>query len=134
MNTRPMPAPAPQAPAPQGQPGQPMPQGQAPQGKPVEADNPVVEAFKTIGMWVAAQAENGNPKATAMQEALRNLISVMMDKGMAPGAPMAPNAPKPAPRPMGPQQAAPQGARPQGPMPAPQGGHPNANVRPIPVM
>ena len=98
---------------------------QAPSKGP-EPDNPVVEAFKTIGMWVAAQAENGNPSAPQMQDALRQLASAVMSKQptqVAPGqAPQgqAPKAPAPMPQP---------GAQ------APQGNKPgNNNVKPIPVM
>lgn len=122
------PAPQPQAQAPGGQPqGQPM--GQAPQAAPgPKPDNVVVEAVKTLGMWIAAQAEQGNPQAPAMQEALRALLSSIMSK--TPAGPVAPQPQQPGaqtkPMPTGAQQPAPQGGR--------SNSQPTSNVRPIPVM
>lgn len=135
----PMPGQGQQAPAPQGQ--APMPQqGQQPQQKPQDPQSeaqPVVEAFRTIAMFVKAQEEQGNPQAAQMQQAMSMLITAIQGQGpQQPAAPQGPQAPMPqqAPAPQQPQSGAP---RPQGGGRVPMGRGVNPNVgtaKAVPIM
>ena len=111
------PAPAPQgAMAPQGAPapdpqGAPAPGGGA--GSIVTPDSPVIEAFKTLAMYVAAQAEQGAPNSGALQAALSGMAEAFSGNAGAPAAQPGDAPPPPAPAP------APAPAAPAAPAPAP---------------
>lgn len=126
----PTPAPAPaQAPAPAPAPPAQKPAGGAPADDKsiVKPDNPVIEAFRTLAMYVSAQVEKGAPNAAAMQSALGQMAQAFGQAGATgmpgPKPPPAPGAPAPGGAPATPPApAAPAPAKAPAPPAGAQGG------------
>jgi hypothetical protein len=84
----------------------PMGGQEAPAGAP---GAPVIEAFRTLAIFVAGRLEQGDPAASQMQQGLQMVVQAMQQGASAqqPGAPAPQGQPAPAPAPVPAQQGAP---------------------------
>lgn len=78
------------------------------QEAPVSAPGaPVIEAFRTLAIFVASRMEQGDPAASQMQQGLQMVVQAMQQGAQAPGAPAPQGPPAPAPAPVPAQQGTP---------------------------
>ena len=71
-----------------------------PQGQPNKGENPVLQALRTLSLYVATASQRQDPKAPQLAEALKGFVSTLSGGGEAapqgPAAPAAPESPAPA--------------------------------------
>jgi len=97
--------------------------GQAPVAD--DPGGPIIDAFRTIAVFIAARQEAGDPNATAMQQGMQQVVQAMQQSSQqaaqgVQGPMPQPQGQMPQPQPQ-PQEPMPQAPAQAGPAPVPMG-------------